>query len=351
MRLFGVLLLLLTCQLVTSTPIFDRDGASLHREYRSAVGDTIRDWFRIIKNRVVGKLHEWFGNDDPTPTFTAQDILNIDKTIGSRISGYPGLFLDLSSLSLDPKQDWGVRIGNWYIIRKVTGYDYSLDSDSDEWLNGGDMRPLIPNLPSTPILGINWTPNWIPNVQGIPDSIPPAITTPKIESTTLRQTSQTVDETEAVVTSTESHLTTSEEPTVTSAEPISFTTRLITTFTDSIVAATERIFTSGESVVTNNESSTSSMLTSTVSDVNSTESTITEFTVTSESTSSESSTESATTDIESVVTSTEEILTTEPPTTSTESILPIYNKRIEDNEIVTRRTTQKPRPASAEVIF
>ncbi|XP_020290584.1 flocculation protein FLO11-like isoform X3 [Pseudomyrmex gracilis] len=326
MRLFGVLLLLLTCQLVTSTPIFDRDGASLHREYRSAVGDTIRDWFRIIKNRVVGKLHEWFGNDDPTPTFTAQDILNIDKTIGSRISGYPGLFLDL-----------------WY--------DYSLDSDSDEWLNGGDMRPLIPNLPSTPILGINWTPNWIPNVQGIPDSIPPAITTPKIESTTLRQTSQTVDETEAVVTSTESHLTTSEEPTVTSAEPISFTTRLITTFTDSIVAATERIFTSGESVVTNNESSTSSMLTSTVSDVNSTESTITEFTVTSESTSSESSTESATTDIESVVTSTEEILTTEPPTTSTESILPIYNKRIEDNEIVTRRTTQKPRPASAEVIF
>ncbi|XP_020290583.1 flocculation protein FLO11-like isoform X2 [Pseudomyrmex gracilis] len=328
MRLFGVLLLLLTCQLVTSTPIFDRDGASLHREYRSAVGDTIRDWFRIIKNRVVGKLHEWFGNDDPTPTFTAQDILNIDKTIGSRISGYPGLFLDL-----------------------FTGYDYSLDSDSDEWLNGGDMRPLIPNLPSTPILGINWTPNWIPNVQGIPDSIPPAITTPKIESTTLRQTSQTVDETEAVVTSTESHLTTSEEPTVTSAEPISFTTRLITTFTDSIVAATERIFTSGESVVTNNESSTSSMLTSTVSDVNSTESTITEFTVTSESTSSESSTESATTDIESVVTSTEEILTTEPPTTSTESILPIYNKRIEDNEIVTRRTTQKPRPASAEVIF
>lgn len=72
------------------------DGAGLHSGYRSAgFGETIRDWFRILKNRVVGKWQEWFGNDNPTPSFSPQDIFNIDKTIENRVSGYPGLFLDL----------------------------------------------------------------------------------------------------------------------------------------------------------------------------------------------------------------------------------------------------------------
>lgn len=79
-----------------SMQTFIADGASLHSGYRSAgFGETIRDWFRILKNRIVGKWQEWFGNDGPTPSFSPQDIINIDKTIGNRVSGYPGLFLDL----------------------------------------------------------------------------------------------------------------------------------------------------------------------------------------------------------------------------------------------------------------
>ncbi|XP_072750103.1 uncharacterized protein [Anoplolepis gracilipes] len=313
----------------------------------------------MIKNRVVGKWREWFGNDGPTPSLSPQDILNIDKTIGNRIPGYPGLFLDLSSISFDPKQDWGVRVGNWYIIRKVTG-NYNSDSDSDEW----DIRPLLPNLPSPPMFGIDWTPNIhefeIPKTTQLPTN------TPKIDLTTPRQqTSQTVSQTESVLT----------ESTVTLAEPIPFTTQLTATSTDSIAASSEEILTSTESTssITNDESvtiSTESILTSTETITVSIESTVpsTESAVTSTESIIPSidtmlnSTESIVTSIESTAivtestaTSTEEIITstiTELPdrTTSTELILPVFNKKIEDNETVNIRTTKKPRPASAEVI-
>ncbi|XP_011252173.2 soluble scavenger receptor cysteine-rich domain-containing protein SSC5D isoform X1 [Camponotus floridanus] len=368
MQPLGVLLLLLSCQLATPKPIFDRDGADLlHREYRSAgFGETIRDWFRIIKNRVVGKWQEWFGNDDPpTPSFSPQDIFNIDKTIGNRVPGYPSLFLDLSSISFDPKQDWGVRIGNWYIIRKVTGNDDdSSDSDSDEW----DMRSLLPNLPSFPTLGIDWTPNIhefeIPKTTQLPMTTPKIkLTTPKIELTTPQQTPQTNIQTESVLT----------ESTVILTEPIPFTTQLIATSTEPVVTSTEEILTSTESSVTNDESdtiSTESILTSTEtipvsieSTVPSTESVVTSTElITSSTDTTLDSTESIVTSIESVVTVTESIetLTEEIATstitelsdpTSTEVILPVLNKRIEDNETVNTRTTKKPRPASAEVIM
>ncbi|XP_072750102.1 uncharacterized protein [Anoplolepis gracilipes] len=337
MQPLGVLLLLLTCQLATSIPISDRDGTGLHRGYRSAgFGETIRDWFSMIKNRVVGKWREWFGNDGPTPSLSPQDILNIDKTIGNRIPGYPGLFLDL-----------------------FTG-NYNSDSDSDEW----DIRPLLPNLPSPPMFGIDWTPNIhefeIPKTTQLPTN------TPKIDLTTPRQqTSQTVSQTESVLT----------ESTVTLAEPIPFTTQLTATSTDSIAASSEEILTSTESTssITNDESvtiSTESILTSTETITVSIESTVpsTESAVTSTESIIPSidtmlnSTESIVTSIESTAivtestaTSTEEIITstiTELPdrTTSTELILPVFNKKIEDNETVNIRTTKKPRPASAEVI-
>ncbi|XP_011252174.2 cell wall protein DAN4 isoform X2 [Camponotus floridanus] len=345
MQPLGVLLLLLSCQLATPKPIFDRDGADLlHREYRSAgFGETIRDWFRIIKNRVVGKWQEWFGNDDPpTPSFSPQDIFNIDKTIGNRVPGYPSLFLDLFT-------------GN---------DDDSSDSDSDEW----DMRSLLPNLPSFPTLGIDWTPNIhefeIPKTTQLPMTTPKIkLTTPKIELTTPQQTPQTNIQTESVLT----------ESTVILTEPIPFTTQLIATSTEPVVTSTEEILTSTESSVTNDESdtiSTESILTSTEtipvsieSTVPSTESVVTSTElITSSTDTTLDSTESIVTSIESVVTVTESIetLTEEIATstitelsdpTSTEVILPVLNKRIEDNETVNTRTTKKPRPASAEVIM
>ncbi|XP_029667718.1 flocculation protein FLO11-like isoform X2 [Formica exsecta] len=339
MQPLGVLLLLLTWQLVAPIPIFDRDGAGLHSGYRSAgFGETIRDWFRILKNRVVGKWQEWFGNDNPTPSFSPQDIFNIDKTIENRVSGYPGLFLDL-----------------------FTGNNYSPDSDSDEW----DMRPLMPNLPSPPMFGIDWTPNIyefeIPKATQLPT------TTPKIKLTTPRQqTSQTVTQTESVLT----------ESTVTLTEPIPLITQLTATSTEPIATSTEEILTSTESIVTNarDESvtiSTESILTSTTETITfSTESIVpsTESAVTSTESNISSietmlnSTESIVTSIESTVivtesiaTSTEEIVTSTdtelPDRTSTDLILPVFNKKIEENETVNTRTTKKPRPASAEVIM
>ncbi|XP_012222449.1 uncharacterized protein [Linepithema humile] len=338
MRLFGVLLLFfLVCQLTTSTPIFDRDGAGLGGHRSAGFGDTIRDWLRVLKNRVVEKWQDWFGNDSPTPRLSPQDILNIDKTLESRISSYPGLFLDL-----------------------FTGNDYNSDSDSDEW----DMKPLLSNLPVPPILGIDWSKT---NVFGTPEAPQPPTTTPRIQSTTPRIQSTTpriqsttsrpttVIPLEPVSTSTESIVTT--ESTVISTEPIQLTTQFIVTptepivtSTESILTPTEEILTSSESVLINNESVTVPAETTLMS----TEPIFMESTVPTTVISTELNVPFTTIASESTVMSTEGIVnttTTESPATSTELTLPVLNKRIEDNETIDKRTTRKPRPASAEVIF
>ncbi|XP_012062579.1 PREDICTED: cell wall integrity and stress response component 4-like [Atta cephalotes] len=344
--LSGILLLLLTCQLATPTPIFDRDGTGRSTGF----GETIRDWFKMIKDRIVGKWREWFGKDSPTPNLSPQDILNIDKTLESRISSYPGLFLDLSSISFDPKRDWGVRIGNWYIIRKITGNDYG-DSDSDEW----DVMP--------PIFRTDWTPDFSKLPTEIPKTTQPPTITPKIELTTSRQhTTQTVTQTQSDLTFTESTATT--EAIVTSTESIPLTTQ-ITSIEPNIEvdSSSEEMITSSESVVMNSvpvaaptdSTSTESITESIVSSVDTTM-----FSVTSTSSTDLTSIKSIETSIESAVsneadnTSSKELITTTTinvsPETSTEQILPFHNKRVEDNETVNKRTTKKPRPASAEVI-
>ncbi|KYN35965.1 hypothetical protein ALC56_09756 [Trachymyrmex septentrionalis] len=311
----------------------------------------------MIKDRIVGKWREWFGKDSPTPNLSPQDILNIDKTLEGRISSYPGLFLDLSSLSFDPKRDWGVRIGNWYIIRKIAGNDYG-DSDSDEW-------DVMPNLP--PIFGTDWTPDFSKLPTEIPKTTQPPSTTPKIELTTSRQqTTQTVTQTQSDLTFTESTVTT--EAIVTSTKSIPLTTQLITTSIEpniEIDSSSEEMITSSESVVMNSVpvavpinstlTSTESITESTVSSVDTTM-----FSVTSTSSTDLTSIKSIETSIESAVSneadnqSSEELTTTtitnDSSETSTEQILPFFNKRVEDNETVNKRTTKKPRPASAEVI-
>lgn len=96
--LSGVLLLLLTCQLAMPTPIFNRDGTDFYGR-SSGFGDTIKDWFRVLKDRIVGKWREWFGDDSSIPNLTPQDILTIDKTLEGRVSAYPGIFIDLCKQS------------------------------------------------------------------------------------------------------------------------------------------------------------------------------------------------------------------------------------------------------------
>ncbi|XP_018347103.1 PREDICTED: salivary glue protein Sgs-3-like isoform X2 [Trachymyrmex septentrionalis] len=326
--LSGILLLLLTCQLATSTPIFSRDGTGRSTGF----GETIRDWFKMIKDRIVGKWREWFGKDSPTPNLSPQDILNIDKTLEGRISSYPGLFLDLCN-------DYG-------------------DSDSDEW-------DVMPNLP--PIFGTDWTPDFSKLPTEIPKTTQPPSTTPKIELTTSRQqTTQTVTQTQSDLTFTESTVTT--EAIVTSTKSIPLTTQLITTSIEpniEIDSSSEEMITSSESVVMNSVpvavpinstlTSTESITESTVSSVDTTM-----FSVTSTSSTDLTSIKSIETSIESAVSneadnqSSEELTTTtitnDSSETSTEQILPFFNKRVEDNETVNKRTTKKPRPASAEVI-
>ncbi|KAL0125606.1 hypothetical protein PUN28_004595 [Cardiocondyla obscurior] len=325
----GVLLLLFICQLATPTPIFNKAGEGFQSR-AGGVGDTIRDWFRELKDRIVGKWQEWFGNDNPTPRLSPQDIFNIDKTIESRIPNYPGLFLDLWS-----------------------GYD----SDSNEW----DMRPLLPSLPSPPV----FEPDWTPKKSGTPEGTKSPTTTPRIESTTSRQ--QTV-QTESPLIPTEPGITTSEATAVISTESTPLTTQLITTSIEPIVEPTssEEVITSSESVVTNSEpvaGATEFVLTSnsitdtTVPSIGSTvfpDESI-PFTQPTSVKSIETSIESTLMTTETIMTSREELTTintTELPITTTELILPIFNKRVEENETIDKpRTTKKPRPASAEVIM
>ncbi|XP_025987623.1 glucoamylase S1 isoform X2 [Solenopsis invicta] len=349
--LSGVLLLLLTCQLAMPTPIFNRDGTDFYGR-SSGFGDTIKDWFRVLKDRIVGKWREWFGDDSSIPNLTPQDILTIDKTLEGRVSAYPGIFIDL-----------------------FTGNDY--DSDSDEW----DIIPLLPRLP-----------DWTPDFRKVPADIPTRspVTTPRIQPTTSQQTTQTVTPTQSILTSTESTVTTT-EATVTSTESISPTTQLITTSIRSIVepTASEEILTSSESVLINREPVTvptepkltyteSAIIGTTIpfettvlsvdstsfaepiaTSINSIETSVksTSFTEPIETSvkSIETSVASTVITTEAIMTSTEEltaITTTESPGTSTELILPVFNKRVEDNETINKpRTTKKPRPASAEVIM
>ncbi|KAL0125605.1 hypothetical protein PUN28_004595 [Cardiocondyla obscurior] len=327
----GVLLLLFICQLATPTPIFNKAGEGFQSR-AGGVGDTIRDWFRELKDRIVGKWQEWFGNDNPTPRLSPQDIFNIDKTIESRIPNYPGLFLDL-----------------------FTGSGY--DSDSNEW----DMRPLLPSLPSPPV----FEPDWTPKKSGTPEGTKSPTTTPRIESTTSRQ--QTV-QTESPLIPTEPGITTSEATAVISTESTPLTTQLITTSIEPIVEPTssEEVITSSESVVTNSEpvaGATEFVLTSnsitdtTVPSIGSTvfpDESI-PFTQPTSVKSIETSIESTLMTTETIMTSREELTTintTELPITTTELILPIFNKRVEENETIDKpRTTKKPRPASAEVIM
>ncbi|XP_018360668.1 PREDICTED: endochitinase-like isoform X2 [Trachymyrmex cornetzi] len=321
--LSGILLLLLTCQLVTPTPIFDRDGTGRSTGF----GETIRDWFKMIKDRIVGKWREWFGKDSPTPNLSPQDILNIDKTLESRISSYPGLFLDLCN-------DYG-------------------DSDSDEW-------DVMPNLP--PIFGTNWTFDFSKLPTEIPKTTQLTTATPKIEWTTPRQqTTQTVTQTQSELTSTESTVTIT-EAIVTSTESIPLTTQLSTASIEpniEVDSSSEEMITSSESVVMNSvpvAAPTNSTLTSTESIVSSVDTTM--FSVTLTPSTDLTSVRSIETSIESAVsdeadnTSSEELTTTTTTTDSSETSTEqtFSSKRVEDNETVNKRTTKKPRPASAEVI-
>ncbi|XP_014473061.1 PREDICTED: mucin-12-like isoform X3 [Dinoponera quadriceps] len=332
----SLLLLLISCQLATSTPIFDKDGAGSPGRYRSAgFGESIRDWFRMLKNRIVGKWQEWFADETPAPSFPPQDILNIDKSLERGIKGYPGLLLDL----------WD---------------KYGPDCDTDEW----DFKSWLPALPTFP--DFDWT--NINGFGGSPKS--PTTVSPRTESTTIReQTTQTVARTEEP------------PPVPTTANAVGTTDVSVAESTTESAESTEEISTFNESDVTNGGESTvrpatneSIAAASTTEPIVSAESTTirvapstTESIVTTTGEWESSATSSAETiftepDVtsstpmiigESTVTPAPgETTTTESPATTFELPLPVVNKRIEDNETIEKPTKRpKPRRSSVEVIM
>ncbi|XP_014473060.1 PREDICTED: mucin-12-like isoform X2 [Dinoponera quadriceps] len=334
----SLLLLLISCQLATSTPIFDKDGAGSPGRYRSAgFGESIRDWFRMLKNRIVGKWQEWFADETPAPSFPPQDILNIDKSLERGIKGYPGLLLDL-----------------------FAGDKYGPDCDTDEW----DFKSWLPALPTFP--DFDWT--NINGFGGSPKS--PTTVSPRTESTTIReQTTQTVARTEEP------------PPVPTTANAVGTTDVSVAESTTESAESTEEISTFNESDVTNGGESTvrpatneSIAAASTTEPIVSAESTTirvapstTESIVTTTGEWESSATSSAETiftepDVtsstpmiigESTVTPAPgETTTTESPATTFELPLPVVNKRIEDNETIEKPTKRpKPRRSSVEVIM
>lgn len=252
-------------------------------------------------------------------------------------------FLAIANVSFDPKQDWGVRLGKWYIIRKITGDTSNSDSDSDDW----DIIPIAPKLSPPTMFGVDWTPNW--HGLGIPEITQRPSTTPKIEMTTYQQT------TPEVVTQIES-FSTSSKPTVTFTESIRPTTALTTsaesngtttqtsTFVESVVTSTETIVIPTEETTTPFTKPISSSIEPAVS---STE----KVTISAETNKpTVISAESSTPSIESIITSTKTI-STEAAVTSTELVLPVLNKRIEDNETHDTHTKKPNHASSAEVIM
>ncbi|XP_032666143.1 zonadhesin-like isoform X2 [Odontomachus brunneus] len=359
------------------------NGAGPPSRHRSVgFGESVREWFRMMKDRFMGKWQEWFGDEEmSTPSFTPQDILDIDKALEKRIEGYPTFFTDL-----------------WE--------KFCSECDTDEW----DFKSWMPTLPSFP--NFDWT-----NIFGFGNPELPTTVTPRTEFTTVRRattlrpfdeasttaTTQTEQSsvlttttagttvpiaestatpvqstplvtqvattafTEPTVTSTE-EIPTSNESTVINDESSASTTESIITPTEPTITSTEEIVTSNESTVINGESSastTESIVTPTEPILMSAEPTTTPSTesiaINDESGSSATfSTEPILTPTESTIIASEstmivmseEVTTTESPTTPFDLAQPVYSKRIEDNETIEKSTKRpKNRPSSVEVIM
>ncbi|XP_076752839.1 uncharacterized protein LOC143424575 [Xylocopa sonorina] len=134
-----VILLLAICNpSSTSFEICDKENNGLQSEFRNGKFlQNIRDWFYNLKNQIHDRL---FGEPVVTPLFLP-DVLNLDKfELQNRLRNRGWQLLDLFSLSIDPNEDWGFRIGNWYFIRKES-------NDQDEFENNSDESDF--QIPST----------------------------------------------------------------------------------------------------------------------------------------------------------------------------------------------------------
>ncbi|XP_035723673.1 uncharacterized protein LOC118442322 isoform X2 [Vespa mandarinia] len=124
-----LLLFLLTCQISTSIALYNEENIGFRGDLtRVKFGERVRDWFRTLKDRLLGRKSEY--NDSENG-----DMINLYKAeIQDRVRNSGGFFVDLSKVTFDPKYDIGFRIGRWYFIRMGDTIDNEfIYNDSREW--------------------------------------------------------------------------------------------------------------------------------------------------------------------------------------------------------------------------
>ncbi|CAL7943912.1 unnamed protein product [Xylocopa violacea] len=114
----------------TSFVICDKESNGLQSEFGNGkFFQSIGDWFCNLKNQIHDRL---FGQPVITPLFLP-DVLNLDKfELQKRLNNRDWHLLDLFTLSFNPNQDWGFRIGDWCFIRKESKDQDESENNSDE---------------------------------------------------------------------------------------------------------------------------------------------------------------------------------------------------------------------------
>ncbi|XP_076628472.1 uncharacterized protein LOC143345339 isoform X2 [Colletes latitarsis] len=129
MQLYTILLLFVSCKLSTSMEVYNRGNSKLHSNFqRSELFHKIGDWFTDLKNQLYQKL---YGQTiTTTPATLSTEVLDLNKLqLETRLRNREWHQIDLSTLSFNPDQDWGFRVGNWYFIRKRLDKNNSNESD------------------------------------------------------------------------------------------------------------------------------------------------------------------------------------------------------------------------------
>ncbi|XP_031834488.1 uncharacterized protein LOC116427830 isoform X2 [Nomia melanderi] len=115
---FHIVLLVLVSFQQSTLGAYNRD-IGLQRNLRSGnFFSEIGNWFGHLKDQFYGTL---FGQQTTTeiPTVLQTDVLDLDeRQLRKRLRNREWLRVNLSTVTFDPKRDWGFQVGDWYFIRK-----------------------------------------------------------------------------------------------------------------------------------------------------------------------------------------------------------------------------------------
>ncbi|XP_043266160.1 uncharacterized protein LOC122405456 isoform X2 [Colletes gigas] len=122
-------------------------NSKLHSNFqRSELFHKIGDWFIDLKNQLYQKLYGQ--TTTTTPATLSTEVLDLNKLqLETRLRNREWHQIDLSTLSFNPDEDWGFRVGNWYFIRKRleghNGFEKNNSIESDFHLQS-TIQPTNP---------------------------------------------------------------------------------------------------------------------------------------------------------------------------------------------------------------